>query len=222
MKIRWFGHSFFEITTKNREGKEITVHTDPYDSSIGYKPPEKLTSDVVTVSHPHFDHNNTKIFSNIGVLLDTAGEYSVNGAEMKGVLTFHDKKEGAEKGTNIVFTIDSEDMRLAHLGDLGHILTDEQIREIGKVDILLTPVGGSFSLNGDEAAKVVKQLEPKIVIPMHYKTPELKLDLEGTDKFCDNLGICPQEPVNQFSIKASSLGKEDKELEIIILNRSKK
>jgi len=221
MKIRWFGHSFFEIAIKNKENKEILIHTDPYDKSIGLNPPKNLSSNLVLISHNHPDHNNLKVFKTANLTLDTAGEFSVNGAEIKGILTYHDKKQGAENGINIIYTIEAESIRIAHLGNLGHILTDDQVNEIGKVDVLIVPVGGGKSLNGEEAAKVVKQLEPKVVIPMHYKIPGLKMNIDDTEKFCDNLGICPQEPVSTYVLRANNIPRDEKELEIVIFKKQK-
>jgi L-ascorbate metabolism protein UlaG (beta-lactamase superfamily) len=215
MEIRWFGQSFFEITTNTDIKKSVKVYIDPYDASIGLNPPTGLAADMVMVSHQHPDHNNVKLFSDPGILIDTTGEYSVAGVDIKGMLTYHDTKSGAELGVNIIYLLESEGIRIAHLGDLGHLLSDSQIREIDGVDILMIPVGGKYSINGKDAVKTIKQIEPKIVIPMHYKIPGIKVELADLDSFCKEMGICISEPAQKLSVKKASL--EGKEMEVVVL-----
>lgn len=215
MDIRWFGQSFFEITTDTDVKKGAKVYIDPYDVAIGLNPPSGLAADLVMVSHQHSDHNNVKIFSNPGFIIDSSGEYSVVGIDVKGMLTYHDANLGEEFGVNIIYLLESEGIRVAHLGDLGHLLSDSQIREIDGVDILLIPVGGKHSINGKDAVKTIKQIEPKIVIPMHYKVPGVKVELADLDSFCKEMGICAAEPAQKLSIKKANL--EGKEMEVVIL-----
>lgn len=219
MEIRWYGQSFFEITTDTEVKKGVKAYLDPYSAEIGLTPPGGLSADLVTVSHQHPDHNNLKVFSDQGIVIDTPGEYSVSGLDIKGILSYHDAKSGEEWGTNIIYLFSSEDIRLAHLGDLGHLLNEKQIREIDGVDVLLIPVGGKHSLSGKDAVKIIKQLEPKVVVPMHFKVPGIKAELADLDNFCKEMGICATEPVQKLVLKKGSL--EGKEMEVVVLEVSK-
>jgi len=215
MDIRWFGQSFFEVVTDTEVEKGVKIYLDPYGGDIGLALPKNLEADVVLVSHSHPDHNNTSLFKEAGLLVDTAGEYSVKGVDIKGILAFHDGAEGKKYGHNVVFSIESEGIKVVHLGDIGHPLTEAQAQKIGTPDILMIPVGGGHSIDGKEATKIIKQLEPKIVIPMHYKIPNLKAELNGIDDFCKEMGICAAEPLKKLSIKAGNLA--GKEVEIITM-----
>ena len=183
MKIKSLGHSSFQIKSKS----DLVI--DPYDPKIG-KLPQGLTADVVTVSHQHFDHNYTDGVSGNPQIINEPGEFSIKGFEIKGIKSFHDNDDGKSRGENIIFTIDTEDIKLCHMGDLGHVLTPEQIQEIGKVDILMIPVGGFYTIDADQAVQVVNQINPRVVLPMHYK-PEnstLQLPIVGVEKFNQLLG----------------------------------
>lgn len=215
MDIRWFGQSFFEIATNTEVKKGAKAYLDPFGAEIGLAPPNGLVADLVTVSHQHPDHNNLKAFSDKGIVIDTPGEYSISGIDIKGILSYHDTKSGEEWGANVIYLLSSEDIRLAHLGDLGHQLNEDQIRKIDGLDILLIPVGGKHSLSGKDAVKTIKQLEPKIVIPMHYQIPGIKADLASLDNFCKEMGICAAEPIQKLSVKKANL--EGKEMEVVIL-----
>ena len=217
MDISWFGQSFFEVVTDTEVKKGVKIYFDPYGETIGLTPPRNLEADIVLVSHQHSDHNNLGLFQKAGFRIDTAGEYSVEGVDVKGILTYHDGSQGEERGLNITFLVESENLKLVHLGDLGHILSDKQVQAIGNPDVLMVPIGGNHSLSGKEATKVIKQLEPKVVIPMHYKIPGLKteVELDGIDKFCAEMGICLKESLKKFSVKATSLS--GKEMEVVQL-----
>ncbi|HEX9058910.1 MAG TPA: MBL fold metallo-hydrolase [Clostridia bacterium] len=171
MDIRWNGHSCFSITSS--EGTKIV--TDPYDNSTGYTMPE-IEANILTSSHNHFDHNNIGAVKGDFNLFRTVGEFNSLGINIKGTLTYHDTNKGADRGQNIVYTYNVNGINVCHLGDLGHTLDRETIKSIGKVDVLLIPVGGVYTIDAKNAAVVVKQLNPKIVIPMHYKTPVLASD----------------------------------------------
>ncbi len=182
MKIKWLGQSAFEIKSNK------TLVTDPHNPMVG-KMPKDLAAEVVTVSHAHMDHNYTKAVAGSPEIIDKTGSFSVGGFEIKGITTFHDNVGGKKRGNNIVYVIGAEGLKLCHLGDLGHLLTQEQLKEIGAVDILMIPVGGFFTIGSDEAVQVVNQLKPKIVLPMHYKAKSLMpLPLAGVDKFTAALG----------------------------------
>ncbi|SHO48387.1 MBL fold metallo-hydrolase [Anaerocolumna xylanovorans] len=168
MKIKWYGQACFRITAEN--GTRIVM--DPYHDMFGYKLPE-LEAGIVTTSHEHGDHNNVGAISGTFEHIKEAGKFLNAGIEIKGIETFHDKVLGAKRGKNIVYHFKIDGLNVCHCGDLGHLLDCRQMQEIGKVDILLLPVGGTFTLNAADAAKVMKQLSPKIVIPMHYRTKAL-------------------------------------------------
>lgn len=164
MKIKWFGQSCFRITSE--DGTKIIL--DPYKMP-GYKLPE-LQADMVTVSHNHSDHNNVDAVGGNFILIKGPRMFSQNGIEITGVQTFHDDISGARRGNNIVYNFKINGIYICHCGDLGHLLSLEQINKIGIVDILMLPVGGGTTLDVNGAVEVVKQLNPKIVIPMHYRT----------------------------------------------------
>lgn len=168
MKIKWFGHSCFIITSEN--GTKIL--TDPYNDMLGYKLPE-IKADIVSTSHNHSDHNNINAVNSNFVHINETGSFSEHGIEIKGVETFHDKVSGAEKGKNIIYNFEIDGINICHCGDLGHILNSDYAEEIGNVDILLIPVGGGYTIDALDAVKVTKQLKPTIIIPMHYRTEAL-------------------------------------------------
>jgi len=200
MKIKWLGQSAFQIQSNS------DLVMDPYGPKVGELPSE-LSADVVTVSHQHFDHNYTKGVSGNPQIIDGPGQFSVKGFEIKGIKSFHDDENGTKRGENTIFRISAEGLTLCHLGDLGHLLTPEQIQEIGSVDILMIPVGGHYTIDADEAVRVVSQLNPKIVLPMHYKPENWPLDLPiaGVDKFTELIGWKVIEQADEFEINESNL-----------------
>jgi L-ascorbate metabolism protein UlaG (beta-lactamase superfamily) len=146
-------------------------------------------ADIVTVSHPHPGHSYVQGVADEPRVLKSPGEYESGGVLTVGVHTFHDNEKGAQRGKNTVFVIDVDDVMICHLGDLGHVLTAEQVAEINGVDVLLIPVGNVSTIDAVQAAQIVRQLEPKIVIPMHYKTEAEKKDLETADRFLKEMGV---------------------------------
>ena len=183
MEITWLGHSCFKL-----KGKQATVITDPFSPAIGYTL-GKVAADIVTVSHPHPGHSYVQGVADEPRVLKSPGEYESGGVLTVGVHTFHDNEKGAQRGKNTVFVIDVDDVMICHLGDLGHVLTAEQVAEINGVDVLLIPVGNVSTIDAVQAAQIVRQLEPKIVIPMHYKTEAEKKDLETADRFLKEMGV---------------------------------
>jgi len=187
MEISHIGHACFRL-----KGKTGTLITDPYDpASTGLPFPKDLTADIVTVSHSHPDHNFTSFIKGNFKTLTLPGEYEIGGISLIGVATFHDEKNGQEKGKNTCFVIEMDGLRLFHLGNLGHLLTQEQLNEIGQVDIVFVPTGPF--LTPQKAADIVKQLEPEIVIPMHYReektAPELATKLYPVEDFLKIMGL---------------------------------
>ena len=183
MKITYMAHACFKIETK--DGTKIIV--DPYKpgsfgNALRYEP-IATRADIVLVSHEHADHNATDQVEGNPEIVRGTKERVISGVRIYGVDTFHDEKRGADRGKNTVFLIEADGLRLVHLGDLGHTLTEEEKDKLGRVDILLTPVGGYFTVGPEEAWSVVELLDPKIVIPMHYKTPKVDFPISPIDEF---------------------------------------
>lgn len=169
MTITYHGHSTFKL-----KGKRGTVVTDPYNKSVGFELPT-MSADIVTVSHEHDDHNNADAVRGTSrrdqpFVIRKPGEYEVGGISVFGVGAYHDSHKGEERGASTIYTILLDELRVCHLGDLGHELTQQHIDAIGVVDVLLIPVGGKYTITAGQAVKVIRSLEPSIVIPMHYKT----------------------------------------------------
>jgi L-ascorbate metabolism protein UlaG (beta-lactamase superfamily) len=200
MDITWYGHACFRL--KSREG---TVITDPYDKSLGLSPPS-VKADVVTVSHNAPHHNNTKAAKG-AYIVDGPGEYEINGVFVTGVhIAPANNAKGA--GRNNVFVIYLDDIAICHLGDLSHVPTQKQVEDMGNIDVLLVPVGGQNALKAAQAAEVVSLIEPFIVIPMHYKLPNLTVNLDPVKKFLTEMGITKTETVESLRLTKSSLPDE--------------
>lgn len=215
MQIQWFGQSCFKIQTKNING-EITIITDPYGENFGLKLP-KLQADIVTISHEHDDHNNAKVIGGDPLIINTAGEYETKGVFIFGMPAHHDNKEGQERGNITIFKINTEDITIAHLGDLGHELNNDILERLGNIDILLLPIGGTYTINSKLASKIISVIEPRIVIPMHYHIPGLQLDiaLETVENFLKESGL-PSERMDKFKILKKDLPPDA--TKVIILN----
>ena len=211
MKIKWLGHSAFQIKS------ETSLVMDPYDPVVGKLPPE-LSAAVVTVSHGHMDHNYTEGVSGSPQIINQIGDFTTNGFEIKGIASYHDDESGKKRGNNIIYCISAEGMRLCHLGDLGHILTPEQLQEIGTVDILMIPVGGYYTIDANEAVQIVNQIKPRLVLPMHYKpkNSSIPFPIAGVDKFNELLGWNIVEEMNELKIDHQNL--ISKSNEIILFN----
>lgn len=183
MKIKWFGHACFGIT--NDQGKVLV--TDPYkhgcfNGAVKY-PKVNIHADVVLSSHDHDDHNAFDEVNGDFVRINEPGLHEALGMKFKGVKCFHDESQGSERGENIIFVMDIDNMKIAHLGDLGHLLEDSQYAEIGNVDIMFIPVGGHFTIDGSNATKIMEKINPKITIPMHVKTDMIDFPIKPVDDF---------------------------------------
>ncbi len=212
MIITWFGHSCFRI--QNKIGPEgVTVATDPYDQSVGLKPPN-FEANIITISHNHFDHNNPQVLRGNPFVINSAGEYDVSGAIIQGVDSYHEEKKGEERGKNIIYRIDMDDISVVHLGDLGHILENKQLEALAGTDILLIPVGEKYTIDVKKAAEVISQVQPRIIIPMHYSLPKLKIDISGVDKFIKEIGVKPTYE-DKLKINKKDLPQEDMELVVL-------
>jgi len=174
------------------------------------KPP-KIKDDIILVSHQHYDHNNIEGANPEAFIVQNPGEYEYRGVAVRGIQSFHDDKQGAERGLNTIYVLRAEELSICHLGDLGHVLTDKQIEDIGEVDILMIPVGGTYTIDAKTAVEVISQIGPKIVIPMHYKIPDLNLEIDGPEKFVKELGLTP-EKVDKYKISKKLLPAEEEKL----------
>ncbi len=199
MDISWLGHSCFSI-----KGSNATVITDPYPPDLGYSL-GKPTARIVTVSHQHPGHAYTQGIDGTPKVITRPGEYEIGSILIIGIATFHDAEGGVTLGRNTVYLMEVDEVSVCHLGDLGHVLTAGQVEELGNVDVLLLPVGGVSTINAPLAAKVVRQLEPKVVIPMHYKTPVLNRELEPVERFLKEIGIKEINSQPKLSFTRSSL-----------------
>jgi len=189
-RITWLGHAFFLV-----ESKQARIAMDPFNASVGYPIPD-VTADVVLVTHEHGDHNNVGAVKGSPTVVRGAGQHGAVGIAVKGVATKHyDDPKNARRGPNTVFVWQQGGIKLAHCGDLGHVLSDAQVAEIGPVDVLMIPVGGFYTIDAQKAKRVVDQLKPKIVFPMHYRTDAMsgkKSPLAPVDDF---LGVMNEEAV---------------------------
>jgi L-ascorbate metabolism protein UlaG (beta-lactamase superfamily) len=204
MEIIWLGHSSFRI-----RGKEATIVTDPFDKTLGY-PVRKLTAHIVTVSHGHPQHSFVEAVGNSPRIISRPGEYEIAGVFINGIATFHDNSNGEIRGKNIAFLIEIEETKICHLGDLGHIPTSGQIEQMGGADILMVPVGGISTLGAAEAAETISLLTPRLVIPMHFKTDVVNMELEPLERFLKEMGLQEVLPQPKLNITKSSLTAETK------------
>lgn len=193
MEITWLGHASFIIKTLGK-----TIITDPIDEQVGY-PVYNQEVDYATISHGHWDHNASHVLKGKPHVIDALGEYNHEGINFKGIASYHDPEQGELRGSNIIFKIMAEGINVVHLGDLGHLLDEEHIQKIGQVDILLIPVGGTFTIDAKAALRIVKDLNPKLIIPMHFKTPHLSFELAPVEDFISNFEIVTKKPFLEIS-----------------------
>jgi len=186
MRIVWHGHSCFEIRDS------VTMVMDPHDGkSIGIKPP-LVKAEIVLVTHDHFDHSCVRIVKGDPTVVREAGDRTVRGIKLTGIPTFHDQEGGAKRGRNIIFRFEVDGVVFCHCGDLGHALTDEQVKAIGPVDILFVPVGGVLTIDGMGARDLVARLKPKIAVPMHFRCGGLSISVQPVEPFLEGL---PEESI---------------------------
>ena len=218
MQVIWHGHAFFQIITSRGKEEKLSIAIDPFPGEVGLRVPSFQT-DILLVSHDHYDHNNIKTIKGNPFLIQGPGEYEIKGVFIQGIAAFHDKTQGKERGRVTIYTIETEGIRLCHLGDLGQKeLTSDQIEKIGDCDVLMIPVGGVYTISGQEASKIISQIEPRIVIPMHYQLPKLKLKskLESLDKFLKAMGQKGISPQPKLTLKKKDLPEE--RTKVIVLN----
>lgn len=211
LEIRWYGHSCFAISN------DCTLVTDPHDGkSIGIPPP-MVTADIVLVSHDHFDHNSFKTVSNDDTtVIEDKRKRTVHTVAIRGIQTFHDRCQGEKRGMNTIFVFTMTDITFCHLGDLGHDLDEKQIQSIGPIDILFIPVGGNYTIDAIKSWDIIKKINPRIIIPMHYKIEGLSLPIAPVDDF---LSQSPYETIkvgNQMDIEREDV-PDDPEIWVFTL-----
>ena len=223
MHIIWHGQSCFEIIASQQKGEQVKIIIDPFSEDIGLKLP-KLEADILLTTHEHHDHNDAKAIGGPATgsgqatpfLIEGPGEYERKDIFIQGISSFHDEKNGAERGMNTIYTLEAEEMRLCHLGDFGEKeLSPEQLEKIGDIDILMAPVGGTYTIDAKGAAKIISQIEPRIVIPMHYRLPKLSVKIDELEPFLKEMGRKLAEPQEKLLIKKKDLIAE--ETKIVVL-----
>lgn len=218
MIIEWLGHSSFLITSSNN----TKIITDPYESgsyggAVRYDP-IKLTADIITISHSHPDHSYTELIGGRPKIINRVGQTKVKDIKIKGISTFHDEQKGGARGENIIFCFKIDDMQVVHLGDLGHRLDEDLEKQIQNADILLIPVGGVFTIGPKQAQALIRSINPKIVIPMHFKTSKLDFGIEPIENFLRSTNF-PVRKENKSSIEIKKENLE-KTININILHYS--
>jgi L-ascorbate metabolism protein UlaG (beta-lactamase superfamily) len=209
MEITWYGHSCFRLTERNY----ATVVTDPFDNkTIGYDS-LRLKSDIVTVSHDAPGHNYTDAVKGVSHVIDGPGEFEIGGVFITGVQSDSGssgkkKKNGESATRNTVYVFDYDGITVAHLGDLNVTPTQSEIESLGTVNVVLVPVGGGGGLNAAKAAEIISLIEPNLVIPMHYSTPDAKVSLDSLNKFIKEMGLSKPEPQASLKVSRSSLPSE--------------
>jgi len=213
MQITYLGHSSFKIKTK-----QATIVTDPFNNYIGFKMPQ-AKADIVIISHQHKDHNNLKAIKSKPFVIDAPGEYEVSGVSIFGISSFHDRSKGEKRGKNTIFNIHYRSVAICHLGDFGQKeLTDKQLEEVNGVDVLIMPVGGVYTIGPKRAGKIIAQVEPKIVIPMHYKQKGMSKNfdkLATLKEFLQQVEAGDVQKQKKLSITQSSLPEERKIIPMI-------
>ena len=208
MEISWLGHSCFQL-----RGKNVTLITDPFSPQLEHSL-GKINAPIVTISHNHPGHNFAGGVDGDPRIVRGPGEYEISDVLITGVASYHDNKHGQELGRNTIYVIHMDDLVICHLGDLGHILQEEQLEEVADADVLLIPIGGQHTINATQAAEVISQVEPHIVIPMHY-SPSIGDVPNPLDKFCREMGIEALNPQPKLSITRSALPAET---QVVILS----
>ena len=215
MKIRYLGHSCFEFT----ESTGTTIVTDPY-GDVGFSMPN-TRAEAVTVSHSHFDHNNVKAVDGNPVIFDREGQYEIGGVEITAIKSYHDDENGKNRGENLIFKFRMDGVEVCHLGDLGEECSSSLIEALLPIHVLLIPVGGNYTINAQQAKEYVDHIMPSYVIPMHYKTKGLDIDVEKPDEFID---LFDGEDVEELETSEIELFRDDiteEQTKLILMERQK-
>ena len=212
MEIKYLSHSSFLIKTKDAK-----VVMDPFDPKVVGLKFSKQEADVVTISHEHKDHSHTELIEGTPLILTWPGQFEKKGVRLWGITSYHDKVGGKERGENVMYKIESEGVSILHCGDLGATLTDAQIDEIGDVDVLMIPVGGKYTITADEAISLIKKIEPRIVIPMHYGRPDMTIEgLAPLSEFLKKMGAESTEPLEKLVVKKEEFAP-DQAMRVVVL-----
>jgi L-ascorbate metabolism protein UlaG (beta-lactamase superfamily) len=216
MKIKWLGHASFLITSDTG----VKIITDPYEPILGmnYKPIDEF-ADIVTVSHGHSDHNNVAAVRGNPRVIDESTPVEMKGIKISGIDTFHDSSSGNERGPNIIYCMEVDSIKICHLGDLGHMLSDRQVAAIGKVDVLMAPVGGNFTIDAGTADVVIEKLKPAVVMPMHFcneRCPDFPV--AGVDTFTDGKTNVTFMDTSEIEYKAGELPESTR---VVVLKPAK-
>lgn len=212
MKIQYLGHSSFLLASSDG----LTIVTDPYSPEVGFRMPE-IEADVVTVSHHHFDHDYVKAVGGNPRVIDGAGSYDVKGVHIEGVSSFHDEVGGKKRGANTIFKFSMDGMTVCHFGDIGEPYSKELIEKIRPADVILIPVGGNYTINAKTAKDYVNGVDPKVVIPMHYRVKGGKIDIGNLEQFTDLFDNVVDDGVSQVALSAEGLNDKTR---IIVLRRA--
>lgn len=204
MNIRWLGHSSFMLTADNG----LRIVTDPYDESVGY-PMQRTEADVVCISHEHHDHNNRFGIEGNPIIVDQTGEHDVCGVRITGYSTWHDDVQGNARGKNTLFAFQIDGLHVLHLGDLGCMLEESQLKQIGAVDVLMVPVGGVYTIGPQEAWALCERIHPRVILPMHYKLPCVQYDLEPVENFLACAGVKDVKRVESLFVNPLNLSRLD-------------
>jgi L-ascorbate metabolism protein UlaG (beta-lactamase superfamily) len=217
MKIKWYGHAAFLITSD--QGTKIII--DPYEPGAfgGQLSYGKIKDqvDIVLTTHDHADHNYTKDLPGTPQIVKGSGSKTAKGISMKGISTYHDPSQGSERGANTIFTLKIDNIQLCHLGDLGHLLSDKELAEIGPVDIILIPVGGFFTIDPKEATRVAEQIKPKILIPMHFKTAKCGFPIAPVEDFLKGKTNTKRPKASEATFDKATLPQQ---MEIVVLEHA--
>lgn len=197
MQIIWYGHSCFLIKTRN--GKRILM--DPFDNSLGYRN-DFPKCDIITMSHSHSAHSFLNNINYDTKILNTCDSFNLNSIQITGIKTFHDDCNGLKRGSNIIFLFKIDELSICHLGDLGDIPSDLVLDKLKDLDVLFIPIGGHFTIDGNKAYKICSLLKPKLVIPMHYKTNTLRINLDDCKNFLIHMPLIEKLPANTFQISS--------------------
>ena len=217
MKIKWYGHAAFLITSD----RGVKIITDPYDpdaygDQFSYG---KITdkADIVLVSHDHSDHNHAKGLPGSPEVIKGNGSKKSKGITFKGVATFHDPSKGSDRGENTVFTFNVDGFQICHLGDLGHVLNQNELAEVGAMDILFVPVGGVYTIDAKEAAQIAESMKPKVLIPMHFRTEKCGFPIAPVEDFLKGKPRVKQPGTSEVTFDKSSLPQQT---EILVLTHA--
>lgn len=210
MDITWYGHSCFRMIERGA----ASIVTDPFDDSIGYEVP-KLKADIVSISHDASGHNAVDNVKGVDLVLQGPGEYEMGGVFVTGVATYDPDGDPETLRRNIIYVFNFGTVTVCHLGDLDYTPQQKQIEALGSIDVLLVPVGGGGALNASQASDVISLIEPRIVVPMHYKTDQIDLDLEPLDRFIGEMGLQNIEETDLLRVNKTTLAGEDTQVVLL-------